>query len=98
MLHSLPALLSDLEARLIKGEDPMPLLASVRWQELIGWPATQEEALQLRRRLANLKVLVGALEAPVRATLARLTGSTTYAPRGGTSLPATVSVRVHQHV
>lgn len=99
MLHSLPALLTDLEGRLIKGEDPMPLLATVRWQELIGWPANQEEALQLRSRLANLKLLIGALEAPVRATLARLTGtSATYAPRGGTPLPATLSVRVHQHV
>lgn len=29
MLHSLPALLDDLERRLIAGEDPLPLLGMV---------------------------------------------------------------------
>jgi hypothetical protein len=98
MLHSLPALLNDLEAKLIAGEDPLPLLAGVRWQELIGWPANQPEARRLQQRLQNLKLLIGALEAPLRATLMKLSDGATYAAKGGTPLPATVSVRLHKHV
>ncbi len=98
MLHSLPALLNDLEAKLIEGEDPIPFLAGVRWQEIIGWPTNRAEALQLQQRLKNLRILISTLEAPLRATLMKLTEGSTYAPQGGMPLPPTVSVRVHQHV
>jgi hypothetical protein len=98
MLHSLPALLNDLEAKLIAGEDPIPLLAGVRWQQLIGWPTNGPEAVRLQQRLNNLKLMIGALEAPLRATLMKLNGGATYAAQGGMPLPATVSVRLHKHV
>jgi hypothetical protein len=97
MLHSLPALLNDLEARLIAGEDPIPLLATVRWQEVIGWPRTREEALGLQTRLRNLKILINTLEAPLRATLAKLSDGAPYAAKGGIPLPPTVSFRLHQN-
>lgn len=98
MLHALPALLHDLEAKLIAGEDPLPLLGTVRWQELIGWPTDLEGAKALRQRVKNLQNLVGALEAPMRATLMKLGEGGTYAPGGGIPLPSTLSVRIHQHV
>jgi hypothetical protein len=98
MLHSLPALLDELEAKLVACEDPMPLLAGVRWQQIIGWPTTRAEALKLQRRLNNLRILVGALEAPVRATLMRLNPGATYAPKGGMPLPSTLSARVFRKV
>lgn len=97
MLHSLPALLNDLEARLIAGEDPIPLLATVRWQEVIGWPKDREEALRLQTRLRNLRILISTLEAPLRATLSKLSDGATYAARGGIPLPPTVSLRLHQN-
>jgi len=95
MLHSLPALLNDLEARLIAGEDPMPLLASVRWQEIVGWPTSKAEARRLQVRLRNLKILISTLEAPVRGTLMKLNPGATYAAGGGLPLPPTVSVRLY---
>jgi hypothetical protein len=97
MLHSLPALLNDLEARLIAGEDPIPLLATVRWQEVVGWPRTLDEARRMQVRLRNLKLLIGALEAPLRATLSKLGDGAPYAARGGIPLPSTVSLRIHHN-
>jgi hypothetical protein len=97
MLHSLPALLNDLEHKLIAGEDPLQLLGSVRWQELVGWPTSREEAQRLQVRLRNLKILISTLEAPLRATLMKLNDGATYAARGGMPLPSTVSVRLHQN-
>jgi hypothetical protein len=97
MLHSLPALLDDLEHKLIQGEDPLPLLASVRWQEIIGWPTSRQEAIRLQARLKNMQLLIGALEAPLRVTLTRLNKSGSYAIKGGVPLPSTLSVRVYQN-
>jgi len=97
MLHSLPALLNDLEHKLIAGEDPMPLLAAVRWQEIIGWPTNKDDAARLQVRLRNLKLLIGALEAPLRATLMKFNQGATYAIQGGMPLPSTVSVRLHHN-
>ena len=54
MLHSLPALLDELERRLVAGEDPLPLIGSVRWSEVIDWPRNREETLKIRRKLALL--------------------------------------------
>ena len=98
MLHSLPALLNDLEAKLIAGEDPIPFRAGVRWQEIIGWPTTLAEARGLQVRLRNLKILISSLEAPLRATLMKLNQGATYAQQGGMPLPGTVSVRLHHNV
>ena len=93
MLHSLPALLDDLEHKLMAAEDPMPLLNSIRWHEVIGWPRNREEILWLRGKLDGLKFLVNGLHAPLRATLQRLNPGTTYGAKGGPSLPPTISYR-----
>lgn len=69
MLHALPALLDELERRLVAGEDPNPLLASVRWPEIVGWPKSQDEALRLKLRLGHLQRLLTGLQAPLRAAL-----------------------------
>ena len=97
MLHSLPALLNDLEHKLIVGEDPLPLLAGVRWQEIIGWPTSKQEAITLQARLKNLKLLIGALEAPMRVALLKISKGGNYAMKGGIPLPATISVRIHHN-
>lgn len=78
MLHALPALLDELERRLVAGEDPAPLMASVRWPEIVGWPASREEALRLKSRLGNLQGLLNGLQAPLRATLAALNPEPSY--------------------
>jgi len=95
MLHSLPALLTDLEQKLIAGQDPMPLLASVRWADVIEWPRDVREADRLKQRLACITGLINGLQAPLRATLASLNGPGPYAAKGGAQLPATVSLRLH---
>lgn len=96
MLHSLPALLNDLEQKLIAGQDPLPLLASVRWAEVIEWPRDVQEASRLKARLASITGLINGLQAPLRATLASLNGPGPYAAKGGAHLPATLSLRLHQ--
>lgn len=96
MLHSLPALLNDLERKLVAGEDPLPLLNSIRWAEVIDWPRTREEAGRLREKLERLKFLINGLQAPVRATLMRLVPEATYVAKGGANLPALVSFRPGQ--
>ena len=97
MLHSLPALLDDLEYKLIHGEDPLPLLASVRWQEIIGWPTSRQEAVLLLARVKNMKLLIGALEAPMRVALTRLNPNGSYAKKGGVPLPQTISFHVQRN-
>jgi hypothetical protein len=82
MLHALPELLDALEAKLVAGEDPLPLLMGVRWSELVGWPENLEEALALRRRVLGLDMLVQGLHAPLRAALANLQEVTVYGPKG----------------
>lgn len=82
MLHALPALLDDLESRLVRGEDPLPLLASVRWPDLVGWPGDPMEAQRLKRRLEGLKALIQGLQAPLRATLMGLQMEPAYSLKG----------------
>ena len=72
--------------------------SSVSVQEVIGWPRDREEALRLQTRLKNLKILINTLEAPLRATLSKLSDGATYAQRGGIPLPPTVSLSFHQSV
>lgn len=98
MLHSLPALLNEVEQKLMNGDDLLPLLAGIRWAEVIDWPRSRAEADQLQRRLDGIRFLVNGLHAPVRATLMRLTQSHTYAARGGASLPGSISLRLSQSV
>jgi hypothetical protein len=93
MLHSLPALLDELEHKLKAGENPLPLLADIRWPEVIDWPRTRAEAARLQLRLQGLGVLLDGLHAPLRATLMRLDPGATYAPKGGYRAPTTVSQR-----
>lgn len=82
MLHALPALLDDLEARIVHGEDPLPLLTSIHWPEVVGWPQELAEARKLKARLTGLKDLIHGLQAPLRATLMGLRAEPTYSLRG----------------
>ena len=93
MLHSLPALLAELEHKLMAAEDPLPLLNSIRWPEVIDWPRNLEDATRLKRKLDGIKFLISGLQAPLRATLMRLNQGATYAPKGGPNLPTTISLR-----
>lgn len=98
MLHSLPALLNELEQKIMAAEDPLPLLSSIRWPELIDWPKTPEEARWLQGKLGGIQFLIGGLQAPLRATLQRMNPGATYAARGGPSLPSLISSRIATRV
>jgi hypothetical protein len=93
MLHSLPALLTELEQKVMAGQDPLPLLNSIRWPEVIDWPRTPDEAIRLKSQLAAILFLINGLQAPLRATLMRLNEGATYVAKGGSALPTTVSLR-----
>lgn len=82
MLHALPAVLDELEQRLIAGADPLPLLAAVRWADIVGWPQSPDEARALKRRLGEIKGLVAGLQAPLRATLQGLRSEPAYTLKG----------------
>jgi hypothetical protein len=98
MLHSLPALLDELERRLMAGEDPMPLLGSVRWSEVIDWPRNWQEASRLKGRLGSISALITGLQAPLQATLLGLHQNAAYKARGSVDLPATISLRIQDCV
>lgn len=91
MLHALPALLDDLEARIVQGQDPMPLLSSIQWPDLVGWPQDLGEARSLKTRLENIKGLIQGLQAPLRATLMGLRAEPTYSLKG-MSVPLPLSL------
>jgi hypothetical protein len=97
MLHSVPALLDELEARLLSGQDPIPLLSTVSWGQLVGWPVDLDQARRLKWRIGEVMSLLNGLNAPVRATLLALNASSTYQPGSGRSnLP--ISERFHQEI
>jgi len=98
MLHSMPALLDELERRLVAGEDPMPLLGSVRWSEVIDWPRNRQEAARLKARLGSISALIHGLQAPLQATLLGLHQSAAYKAKGGMEIPSTVSMRLQDCV
>ena len=98
MLHSMPALLDELERRLMAGEDPMPLLGSVRWPEVIDWPRNRQEAAQLRGKLGSISTLINGLQAPLQATLLGLHQNAAYKAKGGMELPTTLSLRLQDCV
>jgi hypothetical protein len=82
MLHAVPELLDALEAKLIDGEDPSPLLTNIRWSELVWWPEDLKSAMVLKQRIASIQTLLLGLQSPLRATLAGLAGPASYG-RGG---------------
>lgn len=98
MLHSLPALLEDLERRLIAGEDPLPLLGSVHWPNLAGWPEDRAQAQLLKQRLGSITALINGLQAPLQATLLALNATSGYGARGSVSVPSSLSLRFSEHV
>lgn len=98
MVHSLPALLDDLERRLVKGQDPLPLLASVRWPDLSGWPKDSVEARRMKHRLASLHALITGLQSPLQATLLALNESPGYGAAGKVAVPTSLSLRFSEHV
>ncbi len=98
MLHALPALLDELERRLVAGEDPLPLLAAIRWPALSGWPQDLQEAQAHKRRLGTLSALLTGLQAPLRATLMALHGESGYSQKGQMALPDTLSLRLSEQV
>jgi hypothetical protein len=97
MLHSVPALVDELESRLLAGKDPLPVLNSVQWSQLIGWPTNLEEAKRLKGRVRAVLTLLQGLQAPVRATLMALNPDVTYGPgreKAATLLPP----RLHHQI
>lgn len=98
MLHSMPALLDELERRLMAGEDPIPLLGSVRWPEVIDWPQNRLEAAKLQGRLGSISALINGLQAPLRATLLGLHQNAAYKSKGAMELPTTISVHIQDCV
>ena len=94
MLHSLPALLEELERTLIQGEDPMPLIGSIRWSEIVDWPKSLEEANSVKRKIVRINEIIMALYSPLRATLMALGSDTPYKAKGLAELPAAMISRV----
>jgi len=94
MLHSLPALLEELERTLIYGEDPMPLIGSIRWSEIVDWPKNHNEADSVKQRISRINEIIMALYSPLRATLMALGAGETYKPRGEATLPALLTTRI----
>jgi len=98
MLQPLPALLDDLERRLVAGEDPLPLLGTVRWPELAGWPKDPAEARRLKQRLSTISALINGLQGRLRATLLALTYSAGYGAAGTVAVPVSLSLRFSEHI
>jgi hypothetical protein len=98
MLHSMPAVLDELERRLMAGEDPTPLIGAVRWSEMIDWPRDRQEAMDLRGRLRGISALINGLQAPLQATLLGLHQSAAYKARGAMELPSTISLHIQESV
>ncbi|MDR3684957.1 MAG: hypothetical protein P4L11_14610 [Geothrix sp.] len=98
MLHAVPELLDAIEAKLIEGEDPSPLLSHIRWSELVWWPEDLKSALVLKQRIASIQTLLMGLQSPLRATLASLSGSPSYGRAGIPSDASRVQSRLHGRV
>ena len=94
MLHSLPALLEELERTLVQGEDPMPLIGSIRWSEIVDWPKNLEEANSVKQKISKVSEIITALYSPLRATLMALGSETPYKARGQAELPSAMASRI----
>lgn len=95
MLHAVPELLDALEARLVAGEDPGPLLANIRWSELVGWPSDQTGAKALKWRISAIQTLVAGLQSPLRATLMGLSANPGYGRDGIAPDASGLAPRLH---
>ena len=94
MLHSLPALLEELERTLVHGEDPVPLIGSVRWSEIVDWPKDQGEASSIKQKILRINEIILALYSPLRATLMALGAGESYRAKGDTALPLALTSRI----
>ena len=94
MLHSLPALLEELERTLVKGEDPMPLIGSIRWSEIVDWPKNIDEAQSVKRKISRVSEIITALYSPLRATLMALGSEAPYKAKGQAELPTAMTSRI----
>jgi len=94
MLHSLPALLEEIERKLIHGEDPTPLIGSIRWSEIVDWPKSRDEAKSVKQKISRINEIIMALYSPLRATLMALGEGETYKAKGAATLPALLTTRI----
>jgi len=94
MLHSLPAILEELDRTLLRSEDPTPLIASVRWSEIVDWPKDLEQAKAIKEKVARIKEILIQLGSPVRATIMALGSDAPYKMKGGPELPAFFTSRI----
>jgi hypothetical protein len=98
MLHSLPALLEELEQNLLHDEDPMPLIGSIRWSEIVDWPKSLDEAGTVKQKVSQISEIISALYSPVRATLMVLGSGSPYKAKGAADLPAVLTSRLEAEV
>jgi len=98
MLHAVPELLDALEAKLMDGEDPSPLLSNVRWSELVWWPEDMKSAVVLKQRIASIQALLMGLQSPLRSALIGLSGSPSYSRKGISADAPTLAPRLHEKV
>jgi hypothetical protein len=94
MLHSLPALLEELDRTLLRGEDTIPLIGSVRWSEIVDWPKDIEQAKAIRAKIARIKEINPQISFSARATLTALSSDAPYKAKGGLELPASFTSRI----
>jgi len=94
MLHSLPALLEELERTLVQGEDPMPLIGAIRWSEIMDWPKNPKEADSIKQKISRINEIIMALYSPLRATIMALGSDTPYKAKGDAVLPSTLTTRI----
>ncbi|MDR0498827.1 MAG: hypothetical protein LBH03_03700 [Holophagales bacterium] len=94
MLHSLPAILEELERTLIQGEDPMPLIGSIRWSEIVDWPKDRNEANTIKQKVSRINEIIIALYSPLRATLMVLGSGAPYKAKGEAELPPILTTRI----
>jgi hypothetical protein len=98
MLHSLPAVLEELERTLLHDEDPMPLIGSIRWSEIVDWPKNLDEANSVKRKVLQISDIISALYSPLRATLMVLGSGSPYKAKGNAELPAILTSRIEAEV
>ncbi|MCL1908002.1 MAG: hypothetical protein FWG12_01385 [Holophagaceae bacterium] len=94
MLHSLPALLDELERTLIQGEDPTPLIGSIRWSEIVDWPKDHDDSDRLKQKISRINEIILALYSPLRATILALGSDTPYKAKGQAELPTMYTSRI----
>jgi hypothetical protein len=89
-------LLEEIERSLIHGDDPMPLIGSVRWSEIVDWPKDMDEATSIKRKIARINEIVSALYSPLRATLMAFGSGagTPYKMKGDATLPSVLSTGI----